>query len=281
MFQSKSIRGASSCGSISVAAESAIGFPGTEELRKLARSGKSPEYVLTSLVATIDATSTDPAIANDSNLTKEKILPKHSSVVNLPTFVRQSEKVPLEVLESLSANKRLYNVILENYPSLLSCRSLSENQLQILPQVSTTRVPVTMSMRVKRSKGANKDGVKENGCDQHLLGQILEDHEDPVPPIILPNSVPPKKSSLKLTSSKKNNQFGDIGNRQAPWLVRQCSLPQNQHYLRDIKLHRNSVMYRGAMLNIHKYRLRASSCPDIYRNSMTTIARENEEVIIC
>jgi hypothetical protein len=41
---------------------------------------------------------------------------------------------------------------------------------------------------------------------------------------------------------------------------------------------RNSVMYRGAMLNIHKYRLRASSCPDIYRNSMTTIAKENEEV---
>jgi hypothetical protein len=37
-------------------------------------------------------------------------------------------------------------------------------------------------------------------------------------------------------------------------------------------------MYRGAMLNIHKYRLRASSCPDIYRNSMTTIAKENEEV---
>jgi hypothetical protein len=32
------------------------------------------------------------------------------------------------------------------------------------------------------------------------------------------------------------------------------------------------------MLNIHKYRLRASSCPDIYRNSMTTIAKEHEQV---
>lgn len=37
-------------------------------------------------------------------------------------------------------------------------------------------------------------------------------------------------------------------------------------------------MYRGAALNLHKYRLRASSCPDIYRNSMTTLAKENEEV---
>lgn len=43
-------------------------------------------------------------------------------------------------------------------------------------------------------------------------------------------------------------------------------------------MHRNSVMYRGAALNLHKYRLRASSCPDIYRNSMTTLAKENEQV---
>ena len=32
------------------------------------------------------------------------------------------------------------------------------------------------------------------------------------------------------------------------------------------------------MLNINRYRLRASSCPNIYRNSMTTIAKEKHEV---
>lgn len=41
---------------------------------------------------------------------------------------------------------------------------------------------------------------------------------------------------------------------------------------------RHSLTYRGAMLNIGRYRLRASSCPDIYRNSMTTIAEEKDEV---
>lgn len=34
------------------------------------------------------------------------------------------------------------------------------------------------------------------------------------------------------------------------------------------------------MLNINRYRLRASSCPNIYRNSMTTIAKEKHEVPI-
>lgn len=45
--------------------------------------------------------------------------------------------------------------------------------------------------------------------------------------------------------------------------------------LKDLRIHRHSLTYRGAMLNINKYRLRASSCPDIYRNSMTTIASDS------
>lgn len=45
--------------------------------------------------------------------------------------------------------------------------------------------------------------------------------------------------------------------------------------LKDLKIHRHSLTYRGAMLNINRYRLRASSCPDIYRNSMTTIVSDD------
>ncbi|MPC37344.1 Monocarboxylate transporter 12 [Portunus trituberculatus] len=40
---------------------------------------------------------------------------------------------------------------------------------------------------------------------------------------------------------------------------------------------RQSMTYRGAMLNIQRYRLRASSCPDIYRNSIITIAKAQDE----
>ncbi|KAF4519217.1 hypothetical protein B566_EDAN015323 [Ephemera danica] len=102
-----------------------------------------------------------------------------SSLVALPTFVKSGEKVPLEALHRLSAHRPMYDVLVQNYPSLLISHSLSD------------------------SGGACKD---------------------------------------------------DFG--------------QNQ-------LH--SLTYRGAMLNINRYRLRASSCPDIYRNSMTTIGEDKEE----
>lgn len=44
---------------------------------------------------------------------------------------------------------------------------------------------------------------------------------------------------------------------------------------------RNSMMYRAATLTTARYRLRASSCPNIYRNSMTTLAKEDNEVCWC
>lgn len=53
---------------------------------------------------------------------------------------------------------------------------------------------------------------------------------------------------------------------------------RNSNFLKDMRVHRNSMHYRGAMLSTHRYRLRASSCPNIYRNSMTTIAKEDEDV---
>ncbi|XP_061391370.1 uncharacterized protein LOC133326778 [Musca vetustissima] len=52
---------------------------------------------------------------------------------------------------------------------------------------------------------------------------------------------------------------------------------RNSNFLKDMRVHRTSINYRGAMLNTHRYRLRASSCPNIYRNSMTTIAKEDED----
>lgn len=55
----------------------------------------------------------------------------------------------MEVLESLSSNSRLYNVILENYPSLLLCRSASDKKLDESSADMTNKSGVTMSMRLQ------------------------------------------------------------------------------------------------------------------------------------
>lgn len=55
---------------------------------------------------------------------------------------------------------------------------------------------------------------------------------------------------------------------------------RSSHHFQHMRLHRHIMNYRGAMLNTHRYRLKASSCPDIYRNSMTTLAKEEEDVSV-
>lgn len=71
----------------------------------------------------------------------------------------------------------------------------------------------------------------------------------------------------RLSKTKKINRSN---------LRRNVSI-RNSNFLKDMRIHRNSIHYRGALLNTHRYRLRASSCPNIYRNSMTTIAKEVED----
>lgn len=51
-----------------------------------------------------------------------------SSVVHLPTYIRDGEKIPVEVLELLASNKNIYNILLANYPNLLlPSRSFSDS----------------------------------------------------------------------------------------------------------------------------------------------------------
>ncbi|KAF6198866.1 hypothetical protein GE061_006889 [Apolygus lucorum] len=154
-----------------------------------------------------------------------------SSLVNLPTFIKNGEKVPIEVLEMLWTQKHLYQAILHTYPGLLiSSRSLSDSarihELHQTEHVQTDR-------------------------KEHLSAKFLSDTPVVTSPVSDPWWTKPHTHTNR-------------------------SLP-TAHYLKDLRVHRHSLTYRGAMLNINRYRLRASSCPDIYRNSMTTIAKEKAE----
>jgi MFS family permease len=83
----KSVRGTSSCGSISGRSGADSDFPGVEEIRKLLKSGQTPEYLLTTLAGNTTAPSQDVSGTNVEHVTSSR------SVFNLPTFIRQKEKV--------------------------------------------------------------------------------------------------------------------------------------------------------------------------------------------
>lgn len=96
-----------------------------------------------------------------------------SSLVNLPTFVKNGEKVPLEVLELLSTRKNVYNVLLQNYPSLLiSSRSFSDSSglNDQLTSPSARFVPTLSPLAVKDKDKGNTESMPPQ--DEHGQGEL-------------------------------------------------------------------------------------------------------------
>ncbi|KAG7302535.1 hypothetical protein JYU34_012453 [Plutella xylostella] len=235
--------------SVSVSNRSGDGesiYPGMEELRQLMKSGQPPDYILTQLAASIkNAENLESTTLMNANMKS-----KGNSLVHLPTFLKQSEKVPIEVLEGLVSNKRLYNIILVNYPSLLNnCRSTSEHTLPTETSEETHAQPV-VSVKLKAM-------AREKSCEKET---------DDVTDGLLSAETIEMKGPVKKQDSKGEKR---------EWLKKQFSV--NYHYLKDLRMPKNSIMHRNAMLNISKYRLRASSCPNIYKNSMITINEKEEK----
>lgn len=150
------------------------------------------------------------------------------------------------------SNKRLYNIILVNYPSLLNnFRSSSETKLPSLEDARSQPVVSVKLQPMTRDHSLEKDEVTE------ILLSPME-----------------KTDRSEFTETKIVKKQDSKGERKE-WLKKQFSV--NYHYLKDLRMPKASIMHRNAMMNISKYKLRASSCPNIYRNSMISLD-EKEEV---
>lgn len=163
-------------------------------------------------------------------------VPQFSSLVDLPTYMTGGEGVSLEVFELMSNRGRAYALLAQNYPGvMLPSRSFSDSG----------RLHEQSPPRVLMSPGTASPGP------------------------LSPTSVP---------QGPEANTAAPLGDKAALslWLKRQGGVASKKPpaFLKDLRVHRHSLTYRGAMLNINRYRLRASSCPNIFRNSMTTIAKE-------
>ncbi|XP_063977326.1 uncharacterized protein LOC135162604 [Diachasmimorpha longicaudata] len=209
-------------------------------------------------IANFSATSANPIVLENSRKTHEDYDGQHgknfSSLLTLPTFLKNGDQVPIEVLELLATRKDVCNILLHNYPSLfMSSRSFSDSATL---NDGNSALPVVCNDDDTYQKLKDKEEI--NNLDRKIQAnseKFKETDEDAAVYLWWLKKLQPDDSQLKRSGTFE-------AHRRLPTA-----------YLRNIRVHRHSLTYRGAMLNINRYRLRASSCPDIYRNSMTTIAK--------
>jgi len=126
------------------------------------------------------------------------------------------------------------------------------------------------------------DLIKEPPKRRNTL-DLAQQVEIPIPntpsPLILtvkndnpykkPTTIPKTPVKTRIVT-RRPTHFNPVGN------LKNFQSLKYSNYLKNMKIHRNLMHHRGALLNTHRYRLKSSSCPNIYRNSMTTIAKEEQ-----
>lgn len=250
---------AGSTSSRSIGGESA--YLDSEELKTLLESGKSPEYILATLATSI-AEAEELEATTQANA--ESPCKRMHSAIHLPTFVQQNEKVPAEVIDKLMKNKRLYNIILQNYPDVLTRRHSDINVN--IENTENTKEPAKLPVEIKAKKP--KDGteaeVKKGESEKKADNEVLKTENTK------------SNTNINLTKQKVAEKDAKLlqQQQQQGWFKQMST---DHHYLRDVPLYKTTMMHRGAMMSITRYKLRASSLPDMYRNSSWSLYSESDD----
>ena len=170
-----------------------------------------------------------------------------SSLVNLPTFLHCNEPLPDEVINAFSRNEAAHSLILRHFPNSIIAKNLrgcsDENDPEAEPEKADDNPE-----EVIKDHQAEKSMIKLKRKVSSLF------KTKPRPILKKPQN---RTSSIEIEDSENNATKIDMDNAE----VTENLIPkQNLHHLR---VRKQSLTYRGAMLSIPRYRLRASSCPDI------------------
>ncbi|CAG9584927.1 unnamed protein product [Danaus chrysippus] len=216
-----------------------------KSMKRMINRGVSPEKVIKDEVASIRR--------HENVISSQPSDRKFSSLLNLPTYLTNNDKKSSTFVESLF--HKWNNKTAVKFPTKVE--SLEENEENNLKSNSPKEILNMGKMQRTCSEQINRNNEEiENYKRKHpKLGQI--------------------RKSLSETKENRPLLKQDSKESKREWLKKQLSV--NHHYLRDLKMPINSLSHRNAMLNIKKYKLKASSCPDIFKNSMITVNEQEEK----
>ncbi|CAH0723123.1 unnamed protein product, partial [Brenthis ino] len=218
-----------------------------QNMNHLIKNGRSAEQVIKEEAASI--------LRRENLLLFSKQRRRKSvSLVNIPTYLTYTDKASKTILDTLVKKASEDNTDVK-YPVLTndSFKCDDYNNVNNSPIVKyTNELQRTHSVKFEQNKGKMLENCQIKNPRLGVIGKSLSETKE-IKPLIKQDSKESKRD----------------------WLKKQLSV--NHHYLRDLKMPLNSISHRNAMLNIKKYKLKASSCPDIFKNSMITVNDQEEK----
>ena len=164
---------------------------------------------------------------------KEEEVMIASSLVHIPTYIKDPSKLPPDVLAMMLQNKQTYDFILENFPDALKDIHSAES----------------LQMKTSDKKKPQEDAKNTESKSVKLKRRVS-------------SLIKGQKSILK------KDEIKDVETGQGQTPKRN---PEKVVDLESLKVRRQSISFRRTQQNTSnssKYHIRSSSCPDIYKNSM-------------
>ncbi|CAH2037127.1 unnamed protein product, partial [Iphiclides podalirius] len=182
------------------------------------------------------------------------------SVENLPTYLTYDDKVSLKTLERIIHAGTQNNGEIK-YPTFANKRDEKTKKTIEFKETYDPPAVAYTDHFLKRTHSEKYSYRKVKPSKRYQLKNADQNET-----LKLLNSEIKSTDKIVKQDSKENRR---------EWFKKQLSV--NHHYLKDLKMPLNSISHRNAMLNIKIYRLKASSCPDIFKNSMITINEKEEK----
>lgn len=224
----------------------------------------------------------------------EESYPQHTaSLINIPTYIKSNgrEESSSKNQESIKTSKEqifneltfrrggyLHNLIC-HYPHLLTMFMPWDMQCDDLTVKTKIQSPDSKLASTTPPLLPPKTSQKVEFGSIHHMDSNHKLHNCTTNEAL---QAPPECEYKTRTSSTvgRFTQFLNFARQSYPprhssnYLQQTVQQPFRGNRLHNLRLPRGSLTYRSAMLVINKYRLKASSAPDIYRTSMVTLNEE-------
>lgn len=283
-----------------------------DDIRKMLQTGTPGEAVLDTLMTNVNTEANQLIGSHEDGPSGFK---KYQSEVQLPTYFYSSEPLPEEMQRHHSrrslrrkpsgdiSKDQIFSISSQKSPPerpgyLASAETLDMSEKYSLYGSGSLHSldAVYPSTHFQRDKSSSRFSLDEafmsrnrNGHEELLdrrvrgssLGALLEapdENKDVTIDVPVIDFDQNKMQNANGLHHRKRRHRHHHNNGEVVSNLRRNVPLRTLHHFQHMRIHRHSMNYRGALLNTHRYRLKASSCPNIYRNSMTTLAKEEEDV---
>ncbi|KAL4704428.1 hypothetical protein ACJJTC_014360 [Scirpophaga incertulas] len=231
----------------------------------LIKRGVAPQKVISQEAASIKRHQNLAFIKKQFDLKK-----RSQSLISLPSYLTYSDQISLSMLDSLiKATSKDYEIEIK-YPKF-AIMGFNRPKKSTLDVKGDSDLPIVTYPKNLLHR-THSERFEENNEKLLEIYQLKNAKHN----FIFRKSKSESKDDKELVKQDSKENKRD-------WFKKQLSV--NHHYLKDLKMPLNSISHRNAMLNIKRYRLKASSCPDIFKNSMITINEKDEnwydDCVIC